>query len=162
MTQITRSDWLIPAGENKERERWSHINRTIRVEYGKLGAMRFTEVILTLIVLLLILLWLFMLPDQFPGWAEVRFRLFQHLQKTDGYRQVNLTVVNPLQRHAELFGRRDSGGKLKIYLKDTWVAVLIVFVLFIVPSGNPLRGACTLKKGTQLRHDADCRGTMVP
>eukprot|EP00116_Pleurobrachia_bachei_P005205 sb/3465467/ len=59
------------SGENKEREKWNHINRTIQVEYKTLGSMRFTEIVLTLIVLLLVFLWLFMLPDQFPGWAQV-------------------------------------------------------------------------------------------
>eukprot|EP00116_Pleurobrachia_bachei_P005142 sb/3465404/ len=65
---------IYPLGENKEREKWNHINRTIQVEYKTLGSMRFTEIVLTLIVLLLVFLWLFMLPDQFPGWAQVRYK----------------------------------------------------------------------------------------
>ena len=59
------------SGENKEVQKWTHVNKTIRKEYSKLGSLRFPEIVLLLMVLLLILLWLLRVLEGIDGWAEV-------------------------------------------------------------------------------------------
>ena len=56
-----------------EVQKWNHVNKTIRKEYKKLGDLRFPEIVLLLMVLLVILLWLLRdLEGPVDGWAEVR------------------------------------------------------------------------------------------
>lgn len=111
-----RSLWK--SEKSAEDQKWSHVNKTIRKEYEKLGSFRFPEVVLLGMGLLLIFLWLFRELEGIDGWAEL---------------------------HAEYIGSYDKRGKLKIYLKDAWVVVALSLFLFIIPAENPFRGKVLLK-----------------
>jgi di/tricarboxylate transporter len=63
---------MIIAGKNEEVKKWSHVNKTIRKEYKKLGSFRFPEVVLLVMVILLIFLWLLRELEGIDGWSEVR------------------------------------------------------------------------------------------
>ena len=73
--------WLYLSEKSAEDQKWSHVNKTIRKEYEKLGSFRFPEVVLLGMGLLLIFLWLFRELEGIDGWAEVSFKILTCLDK---------------------------------------------------------------------------------
>lgn len=74
--------------------------KVIREQYKKLGRIRFAEILVLLMFLLLAILWLTREPRFIPGWGKI-------------------------------FETEESG---KSYFSDATTALLIVFLLFVIPS----------------------------
>ncbi|XP_063693484.1 Na(+)/citrate cotransporter-like [Bolinopsis microptera] len=107
--------------DTDDQKKWKQVNSEIQKKYRALGPLRFPEVVLFCLVIILVILWLFRDPAGLQGWSIAHYK--------------------SLVQHDAVEGAYGSDGEsIHPYLKDAWIAIVIGVVLFNIPTENPLEG----------------------
>ncbi|KAL5262736.1 hypothetical protein ACHWQZ_G008214 [Mnemiopsis leidyi] len=108
------SPGTFPSEESDDQKKWRQVNSEIKKKYRALGPLRFPEIVLFCLVIVLVILWLLRDPAGMEGWSIAHGK-----SMVDGF--THHTPLHP-------------------YLKDAWIAILVGILLFNIPKENPLEG----------------------